>query len=90
MLKLVEINDIELLRSDVPLYYIKNYHGKACFTNEDGSALTLSIHFVLELEPTGAKRINVQFNETFDYPVLPLVKMLKEEIQILDQKGKLL
>ncbi len=90
MLKLKSIDNIELLKSDVPLYYIKNYHGKACFSQDEKCELTLSIHFVLEMEPTGFKKINVQINEPVDYPLLPIMKMLKDEIKRLDEEAMLL
>ncbi|MDC7219628.1 MAG: hypothetical protein PQJ59_06785 [Spirochaetales bacterium] len=90
MLKLLSIDNIELQKSDVPLYYIKKYYANACFEEEGNEPQCVPISFLVEMEPTGNKKINAKLKGDIDYPLLPLLKMLKEEIKVLDEKGKLL
>ncbi len=90
MYKLISIENIELQKSDVPLYYIKKYYADAHFDVEGSDPRIIPVSFILEMEPTGNKKINVKIKEEIDYPMLPLMKMLKDEIRLLDQKGKLL
>ncbi|MDC7224032.1 MAG: hypothetical protein PQJ60_09850 [Spirochaetales bacterium] len=90
MLKLKNIDNIELQKSDVPLYYIKKYYGDACFEEEGKNPSVVPISFIIEMEPTGQKKINIKIKGEIHYPLLPVIKMLKDEIKILDEKGKLL
>jgi hypothetical protein len=89
MLALKQISDIELLKADVPLYYMTNYNAKAFFTDDNNNDQQFDITFSLEMEATGFKKVEVQFKQDIDYPLLPLIKMLKEEVSRLDKEGKL-
>jgi hypothetical protein len=89
MLALKQISDIELLKADVPLYYMTNYNAKAFFTDDNKNDQQFDITFSLEMEATGFKKVEVQFKQDIDYPLLPLIKMLKEEVSRLDKEGKL-
>jgi hypothetical protein len=90
MLKLKSIDNIELQKSDVPLYYMKNYCGNALFEEEGKGEKSIPVSFLLEMEPTGQKKINVKIDGDLNYPLLPIMKMLKDEIRMLDEKGRLL
>jgi hypothetical protein len=89
MLALKQISDIELLKADVPLYYMTNYNAKAFFTDDNNNDQKFDITFSLEMEATGFKKVEVQFKQDIDYPLLPLIKMLKEEVSRLNKEGKL-
>lgn len=89
MLKLVAIEGIEKLKADVPLYYLNNYKGKAQFVHDESQNLEIPIDFSLEMESTGQKKIEIKMPESLSYPILPLIKMLKEEVIRLDREGKL-
>jgi hypothetical protein len=66
-----------------------NYNAKAFFKDENTNDLQFDITFSLEMEATGFKRVEVHFKQDIDYPLLPLIKMLKEEVSRLDKEGKL-
>ena len=42
------------------------------------------------MSPLGEKAIDIVFLETIDYPLLPILKILKEIIKQQDYEGKLL
>ena len=42
------------------------------------------------MSPLGEKKIDITFLESIEYPLLPILKILKEMIKKLDYEGKLL
>ena len=48
------------------------------------------ISFTIEMSPLGEKTIDIIFNESIDYPLLPIIKILREIIKQKDYEGQLL
>lgn len=87
-MKLSEISNI--VKKDVPLHYRNEYTANAIFNLAEGKTLSRRIEFVVEMSPIGSKDIRINFVDPIDYPLVPVLKSLKEEISILDRKGSLL
>ena len=85
-MKVVVIRD--MIRKDVPIYYRKLYTGVAVIEtsskNED-----YRVDFAIEYKPTGQKEITVNFIDKVDYPLVPLIKELKNYILELEAVGGL-
>ena len=85
-MKVITIKDI--VRKDVPIYY------RLLFTGVAELELTKApqdyrIDFALEIKPTGQKEIAVTFLDEVDYPLLPVIKELKEVINSMHDNGAL-
>lgn len=80
----------EIIKKDVPLHYRNEYTAKAMFNSADGKAVSKRIEFTVEMSPIGTKDIRINFVDNLDYPLVPILKVIKEEIQVLDRKGLLL
>lgn len=87
-MKLTQIADI--VKKNVPLHYRNEYTANAVFDLNEGKTLSRRIEFVVEMSPIGSKDIRINFVDPIDYPLVPVLKSLKEEIQVLDRKGSLL
>ena len=87
-MKLSQISNI--VKKNVPLHYRNEYSATAVFDVADGKTLSRRIEFVVEMSPIGAKDIRINFVDPLDYPLVPVLKSLKEEINLLDRKGSLL
>ncbi|NNM68071.1 MAG: hypothetical protein HKM06_08695 [Spirochaetales bacterium] len=87
-MKLAEISDI--VKKNIPLHYRNEYTANAVFHTHAGKLLSKRIEFVIEMAPTGHKDIRINLVDAIDYPLVPVLKSLKDEIQSLDRKGLLL
>jgi len=87
-MKLVSINNIE--KKDVPLYYRNEYSADSDFILIGNNAVNIPIYFSIEMAPTGEKTIDIQFKKSIDYPLVPLLRTLKEKISSMEKKGLLL
>ena len=86
-MRLVSINNIE--KKDVPLYYRNEYSADSAFTLIGEKAVNIPITFSIEMAPTGEKNIDIQLKQSIDYPLVPLLRTLKEEISSMEKKGLL-
>lgn len=78
-----------IVREEGVIYYRK------CFTADVELELPLKtikspIYFTIEMSPFGEKDIKIKFLETVEYPLLPILKSLKEIIKQQDYEGKLI
>ncbi len=85
-MKLIEMRDI--VRKDIPIYYRRLFTGIAVFSMLD-RAKEIPVQFSIEVSPAGKKEIAIQLMNEPDYPLLPLIKTLKEHVIQLDQNGGL-
>jgi hypothetical protein len=85
-MKIVTLKD--MIRKDVPIYYRKLYTSVVVieFNNKVNE---FRIDFSVEMKPTGQKEINVNFIDTVDYPLIPVIRELKQYINDLDSAGGL-
>ncbi len=87
-MQLTQISDI--VKKNVPLHYRNEYTANAVFEISEGKSLSRRIEFIVEMSPIGSKDIRINFVDPIDYPLVPILKSLKDEIHILDRKGSLL
>jgi hypothetical protein len=85
-MKIVEIKDI--IRKDVPIYY-KRYYKGIVTVDLMSKAHEVPLEFIIEHKPIGTLEITVTLLEKIDYPVVPLMKELKNHIGELDTEAKL-
>jgi hypothetical protein len=77
-----------IIRKDVPIYYRRVYTGAAVIEIA-GKTQEFSIDWTIETSPLGTKDTSVTISDKIDYPLLPLIKELKDKINSLDEEGKL-
>ncbi len=87
-MKLTEIADI--VKKNVALHYRNEYTARAVFEVGEKKTLSKRIEFVVEMSAIGSKDIRINFVDTIEYPLVPILKSLKDEIHLLDRKGSLL
>jgi hypothetical protein len=85
-MKIIGIHDI--IRKDVPIYYKRYYKGTLVIELVK-EAQEIPVEFIIEHKPTGQVDIAVIFAEKVDYPLVPIVKELKNYIGELDSGRKL-
>ncbi len=87
-MKLLGIKDIE--KKDIPLYYRNEYMANSEFSLLEENIKEIKIYFAIEMLPTGEKKIEIKLREKIEYPLVPILKVLKIEIEKLEQSGSLL
>ncbi|MCD6343274.1 MAG: hypothetical protein J7L76_05770 [Spirochaetaceae bacterium] len=86
----MKIHDINQLRKkDIPLYYRNEYEGWGDIEFSSGSRQQVPIKFTVEIKPTGERAIDVKLKERIDYPLVPVIRALKEKIKLLEENGDL-
>jgi len=86
-MKVLEIRD--LAKKDTPLHYRNEYTGMALLETPSKQPLQSRIRFTLERKATGGVDISVKLVDDINYPIMPVIRNLKEFIGDLDRKGKL-
>lgn len=79
----------QLVKKDIPLYYRNEYEGLGDLEFSDGERCRVPLDFTVEIKPTGERIIAVKLKERIDYPLLPIIRALKEKIKILESNGDL-
>ena len=82
------LNLKDIVRKDVPIYYRRHYESTAVLKIAAASG-EYRVNFTIEQQPTGKKLIKITLVDTIDYPLIPLIKELKEYICNLDTNGGL-
>ena len=85
-MKIIGIQDIT--RKDVPIYY-KRYYKGTLVVELVNKAQQMAVEFIIEHKPTGQIEISATLSEKLDYPLVPLMKELKNYIGELDSSRKL-
>jgi hypothetical protein len=86
----MKVHGIEqLTKKDIPLYYRNEYEGLGDLEFPTGERLRVPLEFTVEIKPTGERVIAVKLKERIDYPLLPVLRALKEKIKILESNGDL-
>jgi hypothetical protein len=83
---IVEIKDC--VRKDVPIYYRREFSGVAVI-EAAGKKQDIHVDWTIESSPLGTSEISVSILQPVDYPLVPLIKELKNAIEALDHKGQL-
>lgn len=84
-MKLLEINNIT--KKDSPIYYRNEYSAHSNFILMGAESVIIPINFSIEMAPTGEKTIDIQVTDKIDYPLVPVLRSLREEIVSMEQKG---
>jgi hypothetical protein len=77
-----------IVRKDVPIYYRRLFTG-ALELELMGKHLERAIDFTIETMPTGMNEVSVTIADPLDYPLVPLMRELKQFITTLDENGGL-
>jgi hypothetical protein len=85
-MKIKQIKNI--VRKDVPIYYRRLFTG-SLEIDLMGKNLERAIDFTIETLPTGVKAVSVTIADPIDYPLVPLMRELKQFIAALDETGGL-
>jgi len=79
----------EITKKDTLIYYRNEYSGQATFSLIAEKTASVRFQSTVEIKPTGEKDVQVELLDSIDYPLLPILKTLKEEIISIDRKGLL-
>jgi len=85
-MKVVELR--ELNRRDSAVHYIKEFTGVAVLASGTIKAET-DIAFTLEHKPLGSPELIVRIMDPVDWPLLPVIRALREHILDLEKTGRL-
>ena len=86
----MKIHGIEqLTKKDIPLYYRNEYEGLGDMEFPTGDRVCIPLEFSVEIKPTGERAVSVKIKDRIDYPLLPIIKALKEKILLLEKDGAL-
>ncbi|MGL4524793.1 MAG: hypothetical protein ACRCVN_04655 [Spirochaetia bacterium] len=85
-MQLLDIRDIKT--GAVSVYYRMVYDANAVF-EISGKEVTVPVNFVIEMSPLGEKKIYAKFLGSIDYPLIPLMRLLKERVMKLYEDGVL-
>ena len=83
-MRILELRDLN--REEGYIYYRRNFTGTAVI-EIPGSTLEAPVAFCIEMDPFGVKTIEIDIENTLNYPVLPVKKALKEYILLRDLEG---
>ena len=83
-MRILELRDLN--REEGYIYYRRNFTGTAVI-EIPGSTLEAPVAFCIEMDPFGTKTIEIDIENTLNYPVLPVKKALKEYILLRDSEG---
>jgi hypothetical protein len=85
-MKIIQVKNI--VRKDVPIYYRRLFSG-SLEIELMGKNIERNIDFTIETLPTGMNAVSVTIAEPVDYPLIPLMRELKQFIATLDETGGL-
>lgn len=79
---------VNLRRKETPLYYRKEYSAEAVLEIM-AETTNVPIEFVLEHRPIGGVDLRVNVLGELDYPLLPVIGVLKTYVSALHESGGL-
>ncbi len=85
-MKVLELRDIQ--KEEGYIYYRKKFFSTALIEIPQRN-IEVPLMFVIETGPTGSKSVEITLQSSIDYPVLPVIKALKEKIGEYDKEGLL-
>lgn len=85
-MRIVELKNLS--REEGYIYYRRNFSAE-CVVEIPGSTIEAPVNFCIETNPLGAKSIELNFEKSINYPLLPVKKALTEFILTQDKEGKL-
>lgn len=85
-MQIIELKDLK--RKETPLHYIREFNGLAVLETTNGRK-EAPLAFTVERKPVGPPDVSVRFLEEPDWPLLPLIRSIKDLIMGLDKNGGL-
>ncbi len=85
-MKVVELRDLR--RKETPLHYIREYSGTAVLERA-GVRIEQAIVFTIERRPLGSPEVSARFLEDPEWPLLPLLRGVRDLAVKLDKEGRL-
>ncbi len=85
-MKVVELR--ELNRRNIAIHYIKEFTAIAVLQSKD-TQTEAEIAFVLESKAVGPPEVSVRVLNPVDWPLLPVVRALRDHILELETSGRL-
>ena len=85
-MKVIAIKDI--VRKDVPIYYRLLFTGVAVIELTKDPE-DYRIDFSVEIKPTGQKEITVSFLDDIHYPLIPIIREIRNVIDTMHSNGLL-
>ncbi|MBB6478693.1 hypothetical protein [Spirochaeta isovalerica] len=86
-MKLLAINNVT--KKDSPIYYRNEYNAKTEFLLIGSETVSIPIFFSIEMAPTGEKTVEVKIMGKIDYPLVPILQIIKKEIISMEKEGLL-
>ncbi len=77
----------EISKKDTLIYYRNEYSGRASFSLVGDKRASVRFESTVEIKPTGERDIMLQILDQIDYPIVPIMKSLKQEILSIDRAG---
>lgn len=85
-MQVIELKDLR--RKETPLRYIREFNGLAVLETSSGLK-EAALAFTVERKPVGPPDVSIRFLEEPDWPLLPLIRSVKDIIMSLDKNGGL-
>lgn len=85
-MRIVELRNVS--PRETPLHYMREYSAVAILESV-GNRSELPLSFTVERRAIGGPEISVRFAEEPDWPLVPLLRGVKDFVLDLDRKGKL-
>ncbi len=85
-MRIIELKDLR--RKETPLHYIREFTGIAVLERE-GKVFEKALVFTVERRPSGAPEVSARFVEEPEWPILPLLRSIKDLVTELDKSGGL-
>jgi hypothetical protein len=85
-MKVIGLKDLQ--RKDTPLHYIREFHALAVLETVAGNR-EAPLAFTIERKPLGPPEVSVRFLDELEWPLVPLIRSVKDLVIGLDQKGGL-
>ncbi|MBN2810892.1 hypothetical protein K7J14_09190 [Treponema zuelzerae] len=82
------LNISDIIRKENYIYYRREFTATVVFQLGTGN-LSGKIEFTIETAPTGKKDIQIKLIDSIDYPLLPLLRSIKDAVTELEKEGKL-
>ncbi len=79
----------EIRRNELPLAYRRVFRATVRFRANHALEAATPIEFAVESDALGQSHIHVEWLEHPDYPVVPLLRVLRQRIAELDAAGQL-
>lgn len=78
-----------ITRKPMFISYRKEYHADALIGFRESDPDLVKIEFSVEMTPLGDKLVRIQFLDDIHYPLVPVLRELKDHISSLELNGAL-